>query len=99
MSSDEIIKRIMTVIAEDCGDSYESLKGYTNDDELPGMVYGAYKCLDQWLWRCKAIEALVELPSESDIYKKARELRADWEVDKELKIQEAILIALGEKTK
>jgi len=97
MSADEILKQIMTVIAEDCGETYESLKGYTNDDELPGMVYGTYKCLDQWMWRCKALEALLKIPCEPDIYKKARELRAQWEIDKELSIQQAILIALGEE--
>ena len=86
--STEIVKKIMTVIAEDCGETYESLKGYTNDEELPGMVSSSLYALDYWMWRCKAIEQMVKVPSDEVLHYTANRLREEWKSEKEAKLKE-----------
>ncbi len=81
MNSEDIVKSIMECMAKDCGETYEGIKGYTNDDELPGMVWGALQSLDYWMWRCKAIESMVKVPSDEVLGYKANHLKEQWKAE------------------
>lgn len=80
MNNKQIVKSIMECMAQDCGETYEGIKGYTNDDELPGMVWGALQSLDYWMWRCKAVESMVKVPSDDVLGFKANQLKEEWKV-------------------